>query len=66
MIEWNKTSEKLPTEAPNIYLIVYLNNVVMMGFYDSQGRWMNYPDLDDLENDRVTHWAEINLPGEEV
>lgn len=68
MIEWNRCSDKLPEKKPHVYLIAHdpcdHGPRITFGFLDKDSRWCEYPAMDDLEDQHVTHWAEINLPGE--
>lgn len=65
--KWTKCAEKMPDHG--IYLIYHDpqkngTGCIMLGFYDTTGRWCNYPTMDDLDKEFVTHWMEIKEPHE--
>ncbi|UPK42488.1 hypothetical protein [Paenibacillus pabuli] len=61
MIEWRKYDPEKPPEIEG-ELLIYTGNYVCTGYLDGG---MLFEQYDGELIDSATHWAPINLPGEE-
>jgi hypothetical protein len=63
MIQWIKYDPENPLNIGDDYLISDGKNIAMASWY--QNKFCIYMDF-DMSHSEVTHYAHINLPGEEA
>lgn len=64
MIKWKKYDPKNPPELKPLYLFRSESGKIHVGFYSqATNEWFNFNDEWEAK-ELVTHYAEVNLPGE--
>src|SRR5574343_1707914 len=57
-IQWIKLSDRRPSVYPNQYL-VHTESGAKIALYERSNLWSTLPELDDLPEDMISHWADI-------